>query len=80
MGTPHTDPAMELEALMSELNGASKSFNPSHDLEGYKSRVEIISKAKEIVNAMTDPSDMAYSHCSNVSLLLYLATSVTTDQ
>ncbi len=70
MGTPETDPAIELDTLMGELNLASKSFNPSHGLEGYKSRVEIISKAKEVINAMTDPSDMAYSHCSNVSLSL----------
>ena len=79
MASSQNDPAMELETLMNDLNGASKSFNPSHDLEGYKSRVKIISKAKELINAMTDPSDMAYSHCSNVSLSLCHNYHLTTD-
>lgn len=68
MGSVEANPVSGLTTLVSELNYASQSFNPASDLDGYKSRVEIIAKAKEIIHSMTDPSDMAFSHCTNVSL------------
>lgn len=67
MASHENDPTIALQELVGQLNNASASFNPAPGLEGYKTRVEIITKAKEIVNAMTDPSDMAYTHCTNVS-------------
>lgn len=67
MGSPQEDPSIELQRLASDLNNASKSFNPTHGLDGYKSRIEVITKAKEIISVMTDPSDMAFQHCVNVS-------------
>jgi hypothetical protein len=67
MGSLQDDPATQLPTLVGHLNNASKSFNPAPGLEGYESRIEVITKAKQIISAMTDPSDMAFQHCTNVS-------------
>ena len=67
MASAQQDPTAHLQTLVNDLDNASKSFDPAPGLDGYKSRIEVISKAKQIISAMTDPSDMAFQHCTNVS-------------
>jgi hypothetical protein len=56
----------DLQKLLAQLNDAAKSYNPSPDLAGFKSRVEIMEKAKKITQTMIAPADMGFIHCLNV--------------
>lgn len=69
MASSQDDLTAQLQTLVGKLHNASKSFNPAPGLDGYKSRIDVITKAKQIISAMTDPSDMAFQHCTNVSPL-----------
>lgn len=60
------DLSSDLESLVGELNNISRSYGPSAGLEGFKSRVAVITKAKQIAAMMTDPSDLAFMHSTNV--------------
>lgn len=66
MGSVRNDLSSDLETLVGELTQASKSYDPSAGLDGFKSRVAIISKAKQITAMMTDGSDLALMHSTNV--------------
>ena len=61
-------PTNELSPLISELTNTSKSFSHASGPEGYGIRVEIISKAQEIINAVRGPQDMAFSQSNSVSI------------
>ncbi|KAI9728587.1 MAG: hypothetical protein M1834_007615 [Cirrosporium novae-zelandiae] len=56
------DPTTELTTLVNELNNASKAFNPAPGPSGTQSRIEIIAKAKQIINAMRDPLTISFAH------------------
>ena len=57
----------ELQELIGQLNDVAKSYNASPDLDGFKSRVQIVEKAKEISRTLTAADDIAFAHCFNVS-------------
>jgi hypothetical protein len=57
----------ELQALARQLAEAAESFDLSAGQEALKSRVEIISKAKQIVRLMSAAEEMSMQHACNVS-------------
>jgi hypothetical protein len=57
----------DLQDLIAHLNDTAKSYNPSPDPGGFKSRVQIIEKAKKIAQTLIAPADMGFYHCLNVS-------------
>jgi hypothetical protein len=66
MNHVRNDLSSDLETLVGELNNVSRSYDPSAGLEGFKSRAAVITKAKQIAAMMTDPSDLAFMHSTNV--------------
>jgi hypothetical protein len=62
----------DLQEQLTQLNDLARFYNPSPDLVGYKSRVQIIEKAKKIVQTLTAPVDMGFHHCQNVNNTPYL--------
>jgi hypothetical protein len=70
MASSPNDLSSGLETLVGELSNATKSYDPSAGLEGFKSRVAVIAKAKQITAMMTDPSDLAFMHSANVGVEL----------
>jgi hypothetical protein len=57
----------ELQELIGQLNDVAKSYNASPDLVGFKSRAQIIEKAKKISRTLIAADDMGFAHCFNVS-------------
>jgi hypothetical protein len=57
----------EVEALVSELTSISQSYSDTPDLNGYVSRAQIISKAKELVRTLVSPDMTPNYHGLNVS-------------
>lgn len=56
----------EVEALASSLSEAAKSYTDSPDLQGYMSRMEVISKAKELIRSLITPEQVPNYHGLNV--------------
>ena len=56
-----------LQALAGQLAEATKVFDRSAGEEALKSRIEIVSKAKQIATLMLGPEEMVAQHCSSVS-------------
>lgn len=50
--------AEELQALLSDLTTAVENYSTEADLSGYKSRVDVISRAKKISQALTVPENL----------------------
>jgi len=61
----------ELQDLINQLSNVAKDYDTSSDVNGIKSRVAIAEKAKKLVRAVMDPSDMGMHHLVNVSGLFY---------
>jgi len=57
----------ELQVLARQLAEAAETFDLSAGQEALKSRIEIISKAKQIAALMLAPEEMPMQHSSNVS-------------
>lgn len=57
----------ELQVLARQLAEAAETFDLSAGQEALKSRIEIISKAKQIATLMLAPEEMPMQHSSNVS-------------
>ena len=57
----------ELQVLIEELQTIAKSYNPTPDLNGYVSRVQVIAKAKEISRFLVSPDQTPNYHGLNVS-------------
>ncbi|MCJ1395327.1 hypothetical protein MMC18_008211 [Xylographa bjoerkii] len=74
MGAFQSEPMTELATLVQELTNASKSFSQVPGPEGYRSRVEIISKAKEIINAVRGPQDLAFSQSNTLHEMMAIRT------
>jgi hypothetical protein len=70
MGSVRNGLSSDLETLVGELCNVSKPYDPSTGLDGFKSRVSIIAKAKQITAMMTDSSDLALMHSTNVGVEL----------
>jgi hypothetical protein len=66
MDPVRNDLSSDLEKLVGELYNVSRSYDPSTGLKGFKSRVAVTSKTKQIAAMMTDPSDLAFMHSTNV--------------
>lgn len=58
----------EVEDLVGGLAEVAKGYSNSADLGGYISRVQIISKAKELVRSLTTPDQAPNYHGLNVSV------------
>ena len=70
MGSLEVDATPELATVLEELKYASKCSDPALGPQSYKSRIEIVSKAKQITNAVRDPQDLAFSQSGSVSMQL----------
>ena len=57
----------QFQKLVAQLNEVAKAYSDLPDVNGTKSRTAITEKAKSIVQAMMDPSDMGMHHLVNVS-------------
>jgi hypothetical protein len=57
----------ELQVLARQLAEAAETFDLSTGQEALKSRIEIISKAKQIATLMLAPEEIPMQHSSNVS-------------
>ena len=57
----------KLQVLARQLAEAAETFDPSAGQEALKSRIEIISKAKQIVTLMLAPEEMSLQHSCSVS-------------
>ena len=57
----------ELQVLARQLAEAAENFDLSAGQEALKSRMEIISRAKQIATLMLAPEEMSMQHSSNVS-------------
>ena len=66
----------QFQELLAQLNEVAKGYSTSPDVNGMKSRVAIVEKAKGIMQAMMDPSDMGMHHLVNVSMHLLHAVGV----
>ena len=49
----------EVNRMYAELGEAVKQYNASGDIAGYKTRVSVIEKSKQLTRAMIDPGQMA---------------------
>lgn len=58
----------QFQEFLAQLNEVAKAYSTSLDVNGTKSRVAITEKAKRIVQAMMDPSNMGMHHLVNVSM------------
>ena len=57
----------ELQILARQLAEAAETFDLSTGQEAQKSRIQIISKAKQIATLMLGPEEMGMQHSSSVS-------------
>jgi hypothetical protein len=57
----------ELQVLARQLAEAAETFDLSAGQEALKSRIEIMSKAKQIATLMLGPEEMGMQHSSSVS-------------
>jgi hypothetical protein len=57
----------ELQVLAHQLAEAAETFDLSAGQEALKSRIEIVSKAKQIATLMLAPEELSMQHASNVS-------------
>jgi hypothetical protein len=58
----------ELQALIADLTEVSKAYSTAPDLGGYRSRVEVIAKAKKISRALIAPEQLPNYHGLNVGI------------
>jgi hypothetical protein len=58
----------ELRSLIADLNSVAKGYSTAPDLNGYMSRVEIITKAKKLTQALITPEQLPNYHGLNVSI------------
>ena len=72
-GVQVAEPA-QLEKAITDLSNVSKSYDPSPSGDGFKSRMEVIAKAKEVICMMTDPSDIAMQHVTTMQELVAIRT------
>ena len=70
MGSPHNETLAELTILVDELNDAKHSFSCARGPQVFKSRIELISTAKKIINVMREPQELAFSQSNSVSIIL----------
>lgn len=58
----------DVETLLAGLSAAAEGYGGEEGgLQGYLARVEIISKAKELIRALTTPDQIPNYHGLNVS-------------
>lgn len=53
---------------MSALNGVANGYTDSQDMNGYVARVQIIAKAKQLVQALASPDMTPNYHGLNVGV------------
>lgn len=58
----------EVQALVDNLIQASQAYCDAPDLNGYMSRAQILSKARELTQALTTPDQKPNYHGLNVGL------------
>jgi hypothetical protein len=58
----------ELQILARQLAEAAETFSQSEGQEALKSRLEIISKAKQIATLTLTPDELSLQHSSSVSV------------
>lgn len=68
MAVPAIPTAEELQSLISDLTKVAAQYNPTPDLQGYVSRVQVIEKAKRITQALISPDQLPNYHGLQVSL------------
>lgn len=59
---------LEVEELVSALNGVANGYTDSLDMNGYVARVQIIAKAKQLVQALASPDMTPNYHGLNVGV------------
>lgn len=60
-------PAEQLQKWTQELSEAAKSYDPSAGVNGLQARLNMISRAEDIVRGLTDPSDIGHVYVARVS-------------
>lgn len=63
----------EFQQVLAQLNAVAKDYDPSPGLDGHRSRIKIMEKAKTLTRSLIAPADMGWNHCFNVSWRTHLS-------
>lgn len=74
MVLPPPPPTDELQAMIKNINDAAQQYTPSAGPDGLSSRTKLIGLAKDLINQLRSPMDMADNHMANAMELVAIRT------
>lgn len=66
----------EVQSLLADLTSAAQSYSTAPDLNGYVSRMQIVAKAKKLMQSLITPEQLPNYHGLNACALILQSVSL----
>jgi hypothetical protein len=72
MSLPDLPTPQEVQSLVADLTSAAEAYSTAPDLNGYMSRVQVVTKAKKLAQSLISPEQLPNYHGLNVRSVILL--------